>query len=441
MGFRFDELKEHATNIKIEFNKYKNLNNQENNIVTYLNQEYNFFRFPNQEYNEIETYVNNINKFTKNKTKDLTIFKECEKLSESINVFKSKIIESSFGNIIFSVIKDNIKELTDKIDAVNVVTHNKIDYFPENPIDEFNYNQNNAKKDLPKLFYPDLDKKNNNIEIEGIGGNNYSEISKNFSEFGDEIYNEIKEKFEKIKSKFIYKKYYANLLVKEEDFNKEKLNDIEKYLPEECKEFLLDFKTLRDEFLIKQCNISKDKLDFRYNFIIPNINLEFRKGGEIYNSPDGWFGFGLKMESIYENDILNKKELLKHNKAIAYYSFNNMTPRKIIMELTSILSNGLTQNNDHQPKCRCIDIRTRTNMKVGTGIYLSPKIDFIESNTGMIYFNGKAYKIALMVSVSADKIRQPDSNYWILRKEEIVLNKIIFKEIHMEKLDIFLKKH
>ena len=204
---------------------------------------------------------------------------------------------------------------------------------------------------------------------------------------------------------------------------------------------MLDFKTLRDEFLIKQCKISKDKLDFRYNFIIPNINLEFRKGGEIYNSPDGWFGFGLKMESIYENDILNKKELLKHNKAIAYYSFNNMTPRKIIMELTSILSNGFTQNNEHQPKCRCIDIRTRTNMKVGTGIYLSPKIDFIESNTGMIYFNGKAYKIALMVSVSADKVRQPDSNYWILRKEEIVLNKIIFKEIHMEKFDIFLKKH
>ena len=59
----------------------------------------------------------------------------------------------------------------------------------------------------------------------------------------------------------------------------------------------------------------------------------------------------------------------------------------------------------------------------------------------MIYFNGKAYKIALMVSVSADKIRQPDSNYWILRKEEIVLNKIICKEIHMEKFDIFLKKH
>ena len=50
----------------------------------------------------------------------------------------------------------------------------------------------------------------------------------------------------------------------------------------------------------------------------------------------------------------------------------------------------------------------------------------------MIYFNGKAYKIALMVSVLADKIRQPDSNYWILRDEEIEINKIIFKEIHLD---------
>ena len=55
-----------------------------------------------------------------------------------------------------------------------------------------------------KILVNLVNKKNNNIEIEGIGGNNYSEISKNFSEFGDEIYNGIKEKFEKIKSKFIF---------------------------------------------------------------------------------------------------------------------------------------------------------------------------------------------------------------------------------------------
>ena len=123
-------------------------------------------------------------------------------------------------------------------------------------------------------------------------------------------------------------------------------------------------------------------------------------------------------------------------KAIAYYSFNNMTPRKIIMELNNIISNGLKLDDkldkNYQTKCNCIDIRSRTKMKVGTGIYLSPKIDFIESNTGMIYFNGKAYKIALMVSVPVDKIRQPDSNYWILRDEEIEINKIIFKEIHLD---------
>ena len=117
-------------------------------------------------------------------------------------------------------------------------------------------------------------------------------------------------------------------------------------------------------------------------------------------------------------------------KAMAYYSFNDMTPKKIKRELNNIIYNGFVLDNKYQPKCRCIDIRTK--LKVGTGIYLSPKIDFIESNTGMIYFNGKAYKIALMVSVLSDKIRQPDSNYWVLRDEEIEINKIIFKEIHLD---------
>ena len=83
----------------------------------------------------------------------------------------------------------------------------------------------------------------------------------------------------------------------------------------------------------------------------------------------------------------------------------------------------------------------RTNMKVGAGIFLSPKIDFIESNTGMIYFDGKAYKIALMVSVIANKIRQPDSNFWVLRNEEIELNKIIFKEIHFEENNKLINKN
>ena len=43
----------------------------------------------------------------------------------------------------------------------------------------------------------------------------------------------------------------------------------------------------------------------------------------------------------------------------------------------------------------------------------------------------KSYKIALMVSVFAKEIRQPDENYWILNPEYIEINKIIFKEIYV----------
>ena len=39
-----------------------------------------------------------------------------------------------------------------------------------------------------------------------------------------------------------------------------------------------------------------------------------------------------------------------------------------------------------------------------------------------------------MVSVLAEKIRQPDENYWVLNPEDIEINKIIFKEIFVGNL-------
>ena len=69
---------------------------------------------------------------------------------------------------------------------------------------------------------------------------------------------------------------------------------------------------------------------------------------------------------------------------------------------------------------------------VGNGIYLTPKINIIEKNTGIVYFNKKAYKIALMVKVLPDKIRQPDYDYWIMQPNEFEIMRIIFKEIHFD---------
>ena len=186
---------------------------------------------------------------------------------------------------------------------------------------------------------------------------------------------------------------------------------------------MLEFKTLRDEFLIKQCKISKDKLKSKYNFIIPNLELEYIKGGEIYFPPYKWFGIGIDNKKIYKN----KNE----QKALAYYGFKGMNPRNIKMMINNIImGKGFNIDYDLQPKCRFFDKR-KPKKYVGNGIYLTPKINIIEKNTGIVYFNKKAYKIALMAQVLTDKIRQPDNDYWILDKDDIEIIRIIFKEIYL----------
>ena len=427
------KIKEYCNNILIEYKKY-------NNYFAYEDIN-NFFSYPEKEYKLIEENIGLIEKYIKENEKTESIVKEYDKLLVNINVFISKIRKSSYGNDIFCKIRNNSEELfnfvlktSSKITTIPII---KLGFDIENPYDNFLQNNNNSRLEIyPKLEESDnfLFGVNNEKELSSISKNSElhdfsGEINKNIKKIDIQ---KIKKKFEDIKNDYKFSKYYSNLLVKEEDFNNQNSADIEKCLPDKCKEFLLEFKQIRDKLIIEQCKIPKNKLDFKYNFIIPNINLESKKGGEPYYAPEGWFGFGVKVKNKYKNEILFYKKNENFRKANAYYSFNGMTPRKILKELNKIINKGFIHDEYNQPKCRCLDIRKKGNIKVGAGIYLSPKIDFIESNTGMICFNNKTYKIALMVSVLADKIRQPDSNYWILRREEIEINKIILKEIHLD---------
>ena len=277
------------------------------------------------------------------------------------------------------------------------------------------------------------DIKNNNFSINSYLERNVSKIEgyARDDSFIYESYNEFANIVENYINNYKYKMYYANLLVKKEEFNSQTLKSIKDNLQKNCMSLFLDYKKIIDELIINQCKISKEKLDFKYNFIIPNLNLEYKKGGEIFYPPYGWFGIGLNVNNLYPNkkDKNIKNENIK--KAVAYYSFNDISAKKIRQELHEILmEKGLIINNNIQPKCRYNDKRNK-NKKVGVGIYLSPKINIIESNTSIIYFNNKAYKIALMASVLTDKIRQPDLNYWVLNPDDIEFNKIIFKEIFL----------
>ena len=411
---KFDKIIRNLNILRAHYENYGNLADPRRN----------FFVFPNQNlFNTIIRRVEELNEFLNSQNKsDIEIKKSYIPLSDSLDNFLIEIKKSSFENEIISIIREAVYKLEDSKNKIDSIMNGINDGNESvNIIDEaaeyFQREHNNSFN-----FYGDFI---NNINI-----NNLSEIKKYEEDgFCDEKFIKNPKKIEsknelkylKIKKDFIYKSYYANNLVKDEDFNKESLEYIEKTFPE-----LYNFKKIQDELIIKQCKIKPTKLNFKYNFIIPNLNLNVEKGGEIYYPPYGWFGIGINVKNPYENNMIENIP-----KAVAYYGFKNLKSIEIKMMLCIIMHEGLKTNYNIQPKCRFFDIR-RPDKYVGTGIYLTPKINIIEQNTGIVYFNKKAYKVALMVRVIPGKIRQPDNDYWILQPNEIEIIRIIFKEIYFD---------
>ena len=418
----FDIVQDNLIKLQEEYLKYNQL----------IKHNFGFFVFPDTLFKDILNDVGKIKKILidKNDIENKYFKKDYDLLSFKIYDFCAKIMKSSFDNIIFENIKRIKNELLNYFQNIDLKT-GKIKGFDDSLDDNLcNIEEQNINHENNNLYNFSISQNqeendiNNDLSFEDKSQmdlsniDNENEIVQDDDQFINEKYNNI---YSEIRNKYNYKLYYVNMIIKEESFNQETPLSIKSIFPD-C-EILFNFKKIQDEFVIKQCKISKDKLKSKYNFIIPNLELEFIKGGEIYYPPYKWFGIGIDNKKIYKN----KNE----QKALAYYGFKGMNPRNIkIMINNIIIGKGFNIDCDLQPKCRFFDKR-KPKKYVGNGIYLTPKINIIEKNTGIVYFNEKAYKIALMAKVLTDKIRQPDDDYWILQPKEIEIIRIIFKEIYL----------
>jgi hypothetical protein len=418
----FDLVKDNLIKLQEEYLKYNQL----------IKHNFGFFVFPDTLFKDILNDVGKIKKILidKNDIENKYFKKDYDLLSFKIYDFCAKIMKSSFDNIIFENIKRIKNELLNYFQNIDLKT-GKIKGFDDSLDDNLcNIEEQNINHENNNLYNFSISQNqeendiNNDLSFEDKSQmdlsniDNENEIVQDDDQFINEKYNNI---YSEIRNKYNYKLYYVNMIIKEESFNQETPLSIKSIFPD-C-EILFNFKKIQDEFVIKQCKISKDKLKSKYNFIIPNLELEYIKGGEIYFPPYKWFGIGIDNKKIYKN----KNE----QKALAYYGFKGMNPRNIKMMINNIImGKGFNIDYDLQPKCRFFDKR-KPKKYVGNGIYLTPKINIIEKNTGIVYFNKKAYKIALMAKVLTDKIRQPDNDYWILNPNEIEIIRIIFKEIYL----------
>jgi hypothetical protein len=186
-------------------------------------------------------------------------------------------------------------------------------------------------------------------------------------------------------------------------------------------EELYEFKTLYEDLLINQCKL-KDFIDYRGNHIISN-KIYTKNKNDIYIK---WYGIGKKVMGNFEND-----EWLTDNNEwmIAYYGVGGKLPSDSVKQkIINLIKKGIYEGKN-QKKMSSTDIRHKG--KVGKGVYLTPNINFVENYCGIIIFNGNQYRVALMVKVKNDKIKQPadNNNIWVVNKDYIRTYRILLKKV------------
>ena len=180
---------------------------------------------------------------------------------------------------------------------------------------------------------------------------------------------------------------------------------------------LYDIKTIINNLFYNECDIEKESLDYNWNFINPNKELNLIRGNERYYPPYGWIGIGLKVIGIYNNDEwLNDKN--ESNKwATAYYTIDSqLSSNEIKKKLKKLIF--------------FLEPKKIKNYLYKDGIYLYKEITNAENQTGTIILDKKRYKLILMVKALIDKILESkNSDYYILEKEYIRTYRILLKEI------------
>lgn len=223
----------------------------------------------------------------------------------------------------------------------------------------------------------------------------------------------------------IHKNVYINDIIKS---NKLKDNNIIPRYISECPIFN-EIKLLVD-FLINQCKIKKEDLDYKGNAIYYNLSQNNKRGQEKYDPPHGCISIGLRCIGKYKNDDWLNNNSESSTWTIAYYGIGNLSKHKDIKTMIyNINKYGLKPGNS-QDKMGQKDKR-HPQKTIGKGVYLYPKYKNAEENSGIIYINQYQYKIILMARVRIEKISEPeDAEQWILQNDDIRIYRLLFQRIN-----------
>ena len=191
---------------------------------------------------------------------------------------------------------------------------------------------------------------------------------------------------------------------------------------------------LNTEILTAFMDLNPDLLSGYGNNLTGKWAQKEKRGGKIYNPPNGWIGFGLNVLNKYDygnNDWLacNGRE---GEWCVAYHGAcrgqnSDKVKRTIKLILESNLKPGEGQGYKNSEDAFHI------GRKVGIGVYCSPEIKVLDKYAGVMEIEGNWYKVGFMLRVKPDKIRAPKShkNYWVLNGDfdELRPYRLLIKKI------------
>ena len=194
---------------------------------------------------------------------------------------------------------------------------------------------------------------------------------------------------------------------------------------------------VKDSLLMSGVILSKDQLDKEGDRTEWPIGQ--RRGGEKYNSPEGWIGIGLRVYDKYDDDGWLSMYNLEGEWVVAYHGIGQgiKNPSEVSKITGNIYREGFKvgQRQLHQ---NCDDYYNKGHI-VGAGVYCTPRIDVAEEYAGISKFNGKEYKTVMMCRVNPKKRRHcylcDDSRvneYWVVNgtTDEIRPYRILYKKVN-----------
>ena len=197
---------------------------------------------------------------------------------------------------------------------------------------------------------------------------------------------------------------------------------------------------LTNDYLIKECGCNPEYLDKKGNTFFYYQPEDCRRGGENYEVPVGWIGFGIEVTKRYGDTDWISNDGRDGEWAIAYHGFGCRMPPNQIKDIIKTIVHDNLKPGGGQAFSYAPDSRHPGN-KCGNGVYITPNLNVATQYAGCISLGGKSYRLVIMVRVNRSFIREPTTQkgYWIVdgKANQLRPYRLLIKEAYTVKFGRF----